>query len=74
MTFGRKWLPHRLPQPSSAFSGLLREFHESTRHDLEECHVDHIQRPTNWHGEALQRGPRPIGAAARPPSITAKRA
>ena len=44
MTFGRKWLPHWLPQPSSAFFGLLREFHESTRHHLEECHVDHIQR------------------------------
>ena len=49
MTFGRKWLLYHigylsLLRPSSAFFGLLREFHESTRHHLDECHVDHIQR------------------------------
>ena len=58
------------PSASSAFFGLLRALHATTLHHTAKRRLDHMQQPADWHREALQRGPRPIGAAARPPSNT----
>ena len=35
-----------LPQPSSAFFGLLRAFHAATLHHTAKRRLDHIQQPT----------------------------
>ena len=41
--------PQWLPQPSSAFFGLLRAFHAATLHHTAKRRLDHIQQPTGWH-------------------------
>ena len=41
--------PQWLPQPSSAFFGLLRAFHAATLHHTAKRRLDHIQQPAGWH-------------------------
>ena len=52
--------PQWLPQPSSAFFGLLRAFHAATLHHTAKRRLDHIQQPTDWRYMQHPMAPQPL--------------